>query len=439
MDETALRELETTPGKSRLFYGWTVVGICFLTLAVGGSTNGSFSIFYVAILKEFHWSRADTAGAFSLSMLVFSVCGPLVGWLMDRFGARRVMPFGVIVLTIGVLSSSFISSLWQLYLFYGILIAAGVTHIGFIPNVLIISNWFFRHRALALGIANAGRGAGVLILLPLIQYAIQTVGWRHAYVLLGALVFIVLFPLLSIFQRGSPLDKGLTRLGDPDNASPKGENPKPVPGGPSLPDAMRSYRFWALGILGIIRGAGFSGLFVHAVAYMADMGYPTFFAAAMFGLAAAFRSGGGITGGFLSDRYGRESAFTIFSVLTFTGTLSLIFSKPGTPFMIYAFAILYGLGSGATGTISSSLQADIFQGKSFGLIFGVIQAATGIGAALGPWVMGLIYDTLGTYVPALQGMLGIHVIAVAGVWIVAPRKVRPIGRAAKAVTDASPP
>ena len=438
MDETALRELETTPRKSPLFYGWAVVGICFLTLAVGGSTNGSFSIFYVALLKEFHWSRADTAGAFALSMLVFSVCGPLVGWLMDRFGARRVMPFGVIVLTIGVLSSSFISSLWQLYLFYGILMAAGVTHIGFIPNVLIISNWFFRHRALALGIANAGRGAGVLILLPLIQYAIQTVGWRHAYVLLGALVFIVLFPLLSIFQRGSPLDKGLARLGDPDNVSPQGKSRKPAPGGPSLPEAMRSYRFWALGILGIIRATGFSGLFVHAVAYMGDMGYPTLFAATIFGLAAAFRSGGGIVGGFFSDRYGRESAFTVFSVLTFTGTLALIFSKPGTPFMIYAFAILYGLGSGATGTISSSLQADIFQGKSFGLIFGVIQAATGIGAALGAWLTGLIYDTLGTYLPALQGMLAIYVIAAAGVWIVAPRKVRPIRRTAKAVADTSP-
>jgi MFS family permease len=209
-----------------------------------------------------------------------------------------------------------------------------------------------------------------------------------------------------------------------------------VPGGPSLPEAMRSYRFWALGILGIIRGAGFSGLFVHAVAYMGDMGYPTFFAAAIFGLAAAFRSGGGIAGGFFSDRYGRESVFTIFSVLTFTGTLTLIFSKPGTPFMIYAFAILYGLGSGATATISSSLQADIFQGKSLGLIFGIIQAATGIGGALGPWLTGLIYDTLGTYLPALQGILGIHVIVAAGVWIVAPRKVRPIGRAAKAVTDA---
>lgn len=103
--------------------------------------------------------------------------------------------------------------------------------------------------------------------------------------------------------------------------------------------------------------------------------------------------------------------------------------------MIYAFATLYGLGSGATGTISSSLHADIFQGKSFGLIFGVIQAATGIGAALGPWLTGLIYDTLGTYVPALQGMLGIYVIIAAGVWIVAPRKVRPIGRTAKAAAN----
>jgi MFS family permease len=363
-------------------------------------------------------------------MLVFSLCGPLVGWLIDRFGTRKVMPFGVIVLTIGVLSSSSISSLWQLYLFYGVLMAAGVTHIGFIPNVLIISNWFFRHRALALGIANAGRGTGALILLPLIQYIIQKAGWRHAYLFLGSLVFIVLLPLLAIFQRGRPMDKGLTRLGDADTAPHAAENSKPVPVGPSLPEAMRSYRFWTLGILGIVSGASVSGLFVHAVAFMGDVGYPTFFAATIFGLAGACRSGGGIVGGFFSDRYGRESAFTIFSVLTFFGTMTLIYSKPETPFLIYAFAIMHGLGSGATGTISSSLQADVFQGKSFGLIFGFIQAAAGIGAALGPWLTGLIYDTQGTYLPALEGMLGIYVLTAAGVWIVAPRKVRPVVKSA---------
>jgi MFS family permease len=407
------------------------VGICFLTLSVGGSTNGSFSVFYVAILKEFHWSRAETAGAFSLGMLVFSACGPVVGWLFDRFGARRVMPFGVIVLSAGVLGSSLISSLWHLYFFYGILLATGVTHIGFIPNVIIISNWFFRHRALALGIANAGRGAGALILIPLIQYAIQTVGWRNAYLLLGSLVFVVLLPLLSIFQRGHPADKGLTRLGDPAGRTLKTGASTTTPVGPTLREAMRSHRFWTLAILGIISGLGFSALLVHAVAYMGDVGYPTLFAATIFGLSAIFRSGGGILGGFISDRFGREPTFTAFSLLTFGGTLALIYARPEVPALIYVFAILNGLGSGATGTISSSLQADIFQGRNFGLIFGVTQAATGIGAALGPWLAGLIYDNLGTYLPALIGMLVIYVVAAAGVWIVAPRKVRPIGRAAR--------
>ena len=433
MEEVTLKEPIIAPRRPRFFYGWVVVGISFLTLAVGGSTNGSFSIFYLAILKEFHWTRADTAGAFSLSMLVFSACGPLVGWLFDRFGTRRIMPFGVIVLTIGVLSSSFISSLWHLYICYGILMAAGVTHIGFIPNVLIISNWFFRHRALALGIAHAGRGVGTLILIPLMQYAIQTVGWRNAYLLLGGLVFIVLFPLLTIFQRGSPHEKGLTQLGDPDNASPRDEGMQKRYSGPSLPEAIHSYRFWTLGFISIMRGAGFSGLFVHAVVYMDDVGYPTILAATILGLSAIFRSGGGIVGGFFSDRFGRESTFTAFGVLTFAGTSVLIFSDPKLPVFIYAFAILYGLGSGGTATIYSSLQADIFQGKNFGLIFGVIQTATGIGAALGPWLTGLIYDTLGTYLPALQGMLAIHVISVIGIWIVAPRKVRFIGPTAKKI------
>jgi MFS family permease len=430
VDEVTLKEPTFTPRKPRFFYGWVVVSISFLTLAVGGSTNGSFSIFYLAILKEFDWTRADTAVAFSLSMLVFSACGPLVGWLFDRFGTRRIMPFGVIVLTIGVLSSSFISSLWHLYICYGILMAAGVTHIGFIPNVIIISNWFFRHRALALGVAQSGRGVGTLILIPLIQYAIQTVGWRNAYLLLGGLVFIVLFPLLTIFQRSSPREKGLTQLGDPD-ALPKGAGMQKRYGGPSLPEAIHSYRFWTVGLISIIRGAGFSGLFVHAFVYMDDMGYPTILAATILGLAAIFRSGGGIVGGFFSDRFGRESTFTVFSVLTFAGTLVLIFSSAELPILIYAFAILYGLGSGGESTIYSSLQADIFQGKNFGLIFGVLQTATGIGAAFGPWLTGLIYDTLGTYLPAFQGMLTIHVISVIGIWIVAPRKVRFIGRAAR--------
>lgn len=402
------------------------MGISFLTLAVAGSTNGSFSIFYLAILKEFSWTRADTAVAFSLSMLVFSACGPLVGWLFDRFGTRRIMPFGVIVLTIGIFSSSFISSLWHLYICYGILMAAGVTHIGFIPNVIIISNWFFRHRALALGIAHAGRGVGTLILIPLIQYAIQTVGWRNAYLLLGGLVFIVLFPLLTLFQRGSPREKGLTQLGDP-AALPKAEGMQKRYGGPSLPEAIHSYRFWTLGIISILRGAGFSGLFVHMVAFMDDVGYPTILAATILGLAAIFRSGGGIVGGFFSDRFGRETSFTAFSVLTFAGISILIFSNAKLPVLIYTFAILYGLGTGGTATIYSSLQADIFQGKNFGLIFGVIQTATGFGAALGPWLTGLIYDNLGTYLPALQSILVIHVVSVIGIWIVAPRKVRSIG------------
>ncbi|MBI2881079.1 MAG: MFS transporter [Candidatus Tectomicrobia bacterium] len=422
----------TSPHSSRFFYGWFVVGISFLTLAVGGSTNGSFSVFYVAILEEFGWSRADTAGAFSLSMLLFSVCGPLVGYLLDRFGARRVMPLGVIVLTAGVLASSLISSLWHLYLFYGVLMAVGITHIGFLPNVIIISNWFFRHRALAIGIANAGRGAGALLLIPLIQYAIQTVGWRNAYLLLGAVVFIVLFPLLSLFQRGKPAEKGLTRLGDPEAPPGERDAARPEEAGLSLSQAMRSHRFWALSFVGVINGLGFSALVVHAVAYIADIGYSKLFAAAVFGMTAVFRSGGGIIGGYLSDRIGRESAYTAFTLLSILGILSLILAGPELPVLLYAFAVLHGLGAGATGTVSSSLHADIFQGRSFGVIFGVIQAATGIGAALGPWLTGLIYDRWGTYLPALEGMLLVFILSAMGIWIAAPRKVRPIGRAAKA-------
>lgn len=435
-----MTELVTSSSKPRMFYGWTVVGICFLTLAIGGTTNGSFSVFYVAILDTFDWSRANTAGAFSLSMLVFSACGPLVGWLFDKFGARKVMPIGVVILTAGVMGSSLITSLWHLYFFYGFLLAVGVTHIGFIPNVLIISNWFFHNRALALGIANAGRGVGALILLPLIQYAIQVIGWRNTYLFLGLLVFIVLFPLLAIFQRGHPADKGLTRLGEPnDGLAPKHETPQNK-NGPTLGEALKSYRFWTLVVVGIISGIGFSGLLVHAVAYIRDVGFSSLFAATIFGLSAAFRSGGGILGGYFSDRFGRELGVTIFSLLTAFGTIFLIFADSEMPIILYTFAILHGLGSGATGTISSSLKADIFHGKNFGIIFGWIQTGTGIGAAIGPWLFGLIYDRTGNYFPALQGLLVVYALTIVGTWVAAPRKVRPIARADRNMaTDSQSP
>lgn len=408
------------------FYGWVVVGLSFLTLAVGGSANISFSLFYVALLKDFGWSRAEAALAFSISMLVFCGGGPVVGWMTDRLGPRRLMPAGVLLLSAGLLASSQISALWHLYLLYGVVISLGITSIGFVPTVIIVSRWFTRHRAMAVGIAQAGQGVGALLLLPLIQGVIGSVGWRGAYVFLSALVFLALLPPLWALQRGTPQDLGLRPLGEEEaleRAKAPSTGRRPLPRGDlTLRDALLTYRFWTLSAVGFVSGLSFSAMMVHPVAHMADLGYPHLLAAAIFGLTLASRSGGGILGGLLSDRLGREQTYTAFACLSLLGVIFLLELRPSAPWMLYAFALSYGLGSGAAGTISSSLHADLFLGRNFGAIFGLTQVGAGLGAALGPWLAGLLYDRLGGYGPAFQAILLLIALSAAGIWMAAPRR-----------------
>ena len=183
------------------YYGWLVVGTTFFTLAIGGSLVGTFPVFYVAFLDEFGWSRADTALAFSASMVTFAVSAGVIGALIDRWGPRRVIPAGIGVLAVGLALMSTISRLPTLYVYYGLIVALGVTLIGFIPTSAVVNSWFVQRRSMALGLALSGRSFGGFVMVPLAAYLIGWVGWRNAYLLLGAGIFILLFPLNLAFHK----------------------------------------------------------------------------------------------------------------------------------------------------------------------------------------------------------------------------------------------
>ncbi|MDA0999751.1 MAG: MFS transporter [bacterium] len=390
------------PESDPRYYGWLVVGTTFFTLAIGGSIVGTFPVFYVAFLDEFGWSRADTALAFSASMVTFALSAGAIGALIDRWGPRRVIPAGIGVLAAGLALMSTLSNLPALYVYYGLVVALGVTLIGFIPTSAVVHSWFLRRRSTALGLALSGRSFGNFVMIPLAAYLIGWVGWRSAYLLLGAGIFILLFPLNFAFHRPVP---AVTKKA----ASQSGEEDW------TLLRALSNSTFWLLFLAGIFAGVSFSIVGVHQVAHMVDVGISRIAAASFLGGMAVLRAMGGIGGGWLADRTGRSSAYVLSTLFGMLGILCLMWLTAGRLYLAYFFIFFYGLGAGARATVFVSLKADAFPGRSFGKILGFSQMGSGLASGVGPWLAGYLFDVQGNYQSAFWLTLAMNVFTVIAV------------------------
>src|SRR5438874_24945 len=169
------------------FYGWIIVAVTFVTMAIGVNARTSFSLFFPPIIDEFGWERGVTAGAFSFGFLISGAMSPLIGRMMDRFGPRVVMELGVALMGGGLLLAPLTTQPWHLYLTIGVMVGAGSVCLGYSGQSLFLPNWFIRRRGLAMGIAFAGVGIGSVTLLPWVQHMIEETGWRTACTAMGLL------------------------------------------------------------------------------------------------------------------------------------------------------------------------------------------------------------------------------------------------------------
>ena len=207
------------------FYGWIIIAVTFVTMAIGVNARTAFSLLFPPILDEFGWDRGVTAGAFSFGFVVSAIVSPLIGRLMDRLGPRSVMELGVALMASGLLLAPLTTQPWHLYLTIGVLVGAGSICLGYSGQSLYLPNWFNRRRGLAIGVAFAGVGVGSVTLLPWVQVMIDQSGWRAACTAMGLLVLIVLAPI-NLLLRKRPEDLGLLPDGD---AAPSASVPrKPV-------------------------------------------------------------------------------------------------------------------------------------------------------------------------------------------------------------------
>ncbi len=409
-----------------------IVAVSFITLFLALGTRLSFGIFYIAILGEYGWGRGETAGAYSLAMIVNASFALITGFLIDRFSPRKLFPMGAIFLILGLVAASRITAIWHLYLCFGVVMAIGINSVGFGPHMALIPRWFVQKRGLASGLALSGIGMGSLVISPLTEVIIESMGWRSAFLILAGIVLCLVIPATAVFQRRSPeevgqypdgldLQTGIKEAAQREHPAKK-YRPEIVSPIWTFRAALRNGAFWWIGVVVFSHGFSANMLLVHQTVHVVDSGFSQMLAASLLGLVGLLMSAGGIFFGFLSDRVGREVGFTLGSGAALLGLLLFLFVRDtSAPWMLYAFAILYGLGQGGMGPIYSSTMGDLFAGPSLGRIIATVSIEYGLGGALGAYLGGFFYDTMGSYfVPFVLSLAWIS-LGILGIWMAAPR------------------
>lgn len=425
------------------FYGWVIVAVAFVSTGIGVNARTAFSLLFPPILKEFGWDRGVIAGAFSFGFVVSAGLSPTLGWLMDRHGPRAVMGLGVAMMSSGLILAGQIASPWQLYATLGVLVGGGSVCLGYTGQSLFLPHWFVRKRGLAVSLAFAGVGVGSIVLLPWMQFFMDRSDWRSACRVLGLVLLVVLAPLTLLLRR-RPEDMGLQPDGDSQAAAAAAARSAAHIVDPAwtaidwtLARALRTARFWWVACAFFGGGFVWYAVQVHQTKYLTEIGFGADAAAWALGAIALVAVPGQIALGHLSDRIGREWAWTVGCLGFVVCYLALIaLQHLPSPALLYLMVGAQGLlGYGLT-SVMGAIVVEIFQGRRYATIFGTVMIALMAGSALGPWLTGVMHDATGSYAPAFWISVALSVLSIVAVWRASPRKVRAVagqaGRLAKA-------
>ncbi len=397
---------------NRLRRYFALIVIAFV-LALAYGVWYSYSVFLVALLREFAWSRSVLAGAFSLFTLVHGACNPLLGMLCDRLRPALLVVLGGLLLGVALFLTSATTQAWHLYLSFGLFSAITVSSCGWVPGIVEVQRRFPQRLGLALGIVSSGVGVGMLIVVPLCQLLIDTYGWRTAYRGLGLICVSCIVPSgWYLLRTSAPLGSATLATAEK-SASSVATPADPI----NLQQAMRTLPFWLLVSAFFFGSTCSQTLHVHQVVFLVDHGISAMVAASVVGIVGLASIVGKTGGGWLSDRIEREIVYVIGVAILIASVamLALVAARP-TPAYAYLYAVFLGIGYSATAAIVPAMVSDRFGGLHFGSIVGVGLLGSALGSALGPWLAGHVHDVSGTYTVALYIAAACAALAGVAAW-----------------------
>jgi MFS family permease len=415
------------------YYGWLIVAIAFVTMAIGVTGRTAFSLLVPPLIDEFKWDRALVAGAFSFGFLFSALVSPFVGRVVDVRGPRIVIWTGVALMSAGLLLAPYVTSRWQLYATLGVAVSGGANMMTYTVHSQFLPHWFVRRRSLAISIAFAGVGVGAVLLLPWLQTIILTDGWRGSCVAMGWLILLGVAPL-TFFVKKNPAEVGQNPDGDdvsPDTTSRRHAaaivDPIWAATEWTLRRALGTGRFWWIAFGYFLALIAWYAVQVHQTKYLEEIGFSPLVVAWALGAVSIVAIPGQILLGALSDRIGREWIWTagcLGFAVSYAALLGLEYSPSNA--LLYSMIFAQGFFGYALTSVMGPIVAEIFEGPHYGSIFGTITVALLAGGAAGPWLAGAIHDATGSYRPAFLLIIGFCLVSIAAIWIAGPRKIRPV-------------
>ncbi len=386
---------------------WIIVAITAAVLLLAAGVRSAPGVFVVPIENDMGWQRAVVSTAVAFGILVFGLTAPFSGQLMDRFGPKRVVTVGLLIISVSMATSAAMTALWQLNLLWGALSGIGTGLIGSVLGATVANRWFVEKRGLVTGIFGAATSAGQLIFVRALASLAADYGWRNASWVLAILPLLFIIPVLLLLKDSPEAVNaqayGERRMADDIRQTKEAAQPSAV-----MRTVMRSPTFWLLATTFFVCGFTSNGLIgTHFIPYAVGCGYKADTAANFLAVMGLFNFVGTIASGWLTDRIDpRKLLFTYYAL---RGVSLIILPLVTDPIGLTLFAVLFGLDYIATVPPTIRLCADAFGRKNVGTVYGFVFCAHQIGAAVASSLGGVAFDQFGNYVLAftIAGFIGI--------------------------------
>jgi MFS family permease len=380
--------------KAKYRYGHVIAATCFGIQAVGIGTYFSYGVLFNPLIDEFGWSRAAISGAASMAFLLMGFLGIGVGRLNDRFGPRVLMTVSGVFFGLGYFLMSRLESIWQLYLFFAIIFGIGLSTIDVIA-MTTIARWFVRKRGIVTGIVKVGTGGGQMVIPFLVSILVIRYGWRSSCVIVGVAVLIILVAIAQLLRR----DPGQMGLAPDGNVPGSTNRPVSDTDGLTLREAIRTRQFWTICAAMLAIVFCLMTIMVHIVPYAQELKVSPTRAAGVLATIGGVSMAGRFFSGLAIDRIGSKRVMIFCFILLIAVLLWLQIATE--LWMIYLFAVIYGIAHGGFFTSFSPIIAESFGIKSHGALFGITMFSGTFGGALGPVMAGYVFDVTGAYSGAI--------------------------------------